>query len=147
MGTRGKLPKSKQGDKLKAPAGWPPGVPGVPNWLDDVASIEYIRIVELFKGKGDDWGGLAQQDWWLVGVYAQAFSDVRRLTLSTRGNETVQTAHGVASNPECRELAKAHDRMMKTALELGFSPRERKKQKKDAENQRLNPFLGRMGES
>jgi len=117
MGARGPAPKSKQTVNFRA------GVPDAPRWLDASARAEYRRVVrEIEHGKGGQ-----QVDMALLATYAQAWSDVRRLTLVVRKEgETLTSDKGNAyMNPNVNALSMKQKTLLAAAAKLGFSPQDR----------------------
>lgn len=120
MGRRGPAPK----DKTLRLCDYKAGVPIAPDWIDEEAREEYDRITEILLASGD---GLALVDMSALAGYAQAYSDVKRLTAIVRlEGETLMSDKGNAYlNPTMTALSMAHTRLLKYTSKLGFSPSDR----------------------
>jgi P27 family predicted phage terminase small subunit len=117
MGARGPAPKGKGCVAFRA------GVPKPPAWLDQCGRMEYRRAVrEIGHANGGQ-----QMDMALLATYAQAYSDVRRLTMVVRKEgETLMSDKGnVYMNPNCNALSMAKKTLMAAAAKLAFSPSDR----------------------
>jgi len=117
MGTRGPAPQAKA-PTIK----FRPGVPPPPEHLDDEAKAEYIRAAEELEAAD---ASLQQVDFSTLAAYAQAHSDVCRLTKQLRGRETTITPQGEIASPLLRFLSLAERTRMSNAAKLGFSPADR----------------------
>lgn len=117
MGARGPAPQAKAGAIR-----FRPGVPPPPDHLDADAVAEYVRAAEELEAAD---ASLQQVDFSCLAAYAQAYSDVRRLTLQLRGKETTVTPQGEIASPLLRFLALAERTRMSNAAKLGFSPADR----------------------
>lgn len=120
MGARGPLPKGRK-PALK----FAPGVPPPPAWLDATARAEYARVVEELAANPDH---LQQVDMSVISTYAQAYSDVCRLTRDVRkeGETLVSATKGTSYlNPKVGALSAAYNRMREAAAKLAFSPVDR----------------------
>lgn len=119
MGARGPIAKKAS----KAAIRFRPGVPPPPEWLDDAAAKEYQRAAEELEAAG---GALQQMDCYTLATYAQACSDVARLTVDLRNEgETITTPQGVIANPLLRALTVAQRSLASATAKLGFSPADR----------------------
>lgn len=120
MGARG--PHSK----TKKTLAFTPGVPPPPAWLDAAAVKEYHRVTrEIAKTDPDC---LQQVDMAVLSQYAQASSDIARLTLVVREEgETLSNPEKGTKypNPNNNALQMAIGRQEKAASKLGFSPADR----------------------
>lgn len=126
MGARGAIPRNAAKACIKFRAGVPPA----PSWLDADAKKEYARAAdELMAAEAS----LQQADFYVLATYAQACSDVARLTKQIRDEgEVITTPHGVQSNPRLRALSQAQRSLMSTTQKLGFSPADRARVPKSA---------------
>lgn len=118
MGNRGPLPKTKPGSiKFR------PGVPVAPAWLDRAAQAEYARAVDELAAAD---ASVQQPDMAMLARYAQAYSDVARLSVQIRDEgEVTQGVQGPVANPRLRALSMAHRNLAETCQKLGFSPADR----------------------
>jgi P27 family predicted phage terminase small subunit len=118
MGARGPIGKSAAGLKFTA------GAPPAPAWLDATAKAEYERAVTELASIPDH---IQQVDLAVLATYAQAYSDVCRLTKAVRREgDTVKSSKGTAYlNPKSIALASAHKRLQQASAKLGFSPVDR----------------------
>ena len=118
MGSRGPAPKAKAGTiKFRA------GVPPAPPWLDDDAKAEYARAAEELEAAE---ASVQQPDMAVLARYAQAYSDVARLTQKIRDEgEVTMGVQGPVANPRLRALSLAHRTLAETCQKLGFSPADR----------------------
>ena len=118
MGSRGPMPKAS------APVlQFRLGVPPPPDWLDEGAKAEYQRAAAELDAAGT---ALQQVDFAVLCAYAQAYSDLARLTKEIRDKgEVVEGYNGPIANPLIRTLALAFQTLRATAQKLGFSPSDR----------------------
>lgn len=118
MGARGPAPKTKVGTiKFRA------GVPPPPAWLDAAAKAEYVRAVDELAAAD---ASVQQPDMAVLARYAQAYSDVARLSQKIRDEgEVTQGVQGPVANPRLRALSLAHRTLAETCQKLGFSPADR----------------------
>ena len=117
MGARGPAPKGKGCVAFRS------GVPRPPAWLDASGRTEYRRAArEIAHANGGQ-----QMDMALLATYAQAYSDVRRLTLAVRKEgETLTSDKGnVYLNPNATLLSMRQKTLMAAASKLAFSPSDR----------------------
>lgn len=117
MGLRGPAPQAKA-STIK----FRPGVPPPPDHLDEDARAEYVRAAEELEAAD---ASLQQVDFSTLASYAQAYSDVRRLTRELRGHETILTPQGAIASPLLRFLSLAERTRQLNAAKLGFSPADR----------------------
>ncbi len=104
---------------------FPPGVPPPPAYLDAFARREYRRVTALLGAVPNH---LQQVDMSVLATYAQAYSDVCRLTKEVRveGETLVSELKGTSYlNPKCSALSAAHNRLRESAAKLAFSPLDR----------------------
>lgn len=120
MGSRGKAPEIKPTVQFR------PGVPPAPAWLDDTARTEYDRARDEIEAAGMN--AILQTDAAVLATYAQAYSDVSRLTVAIREEgETVRQPNGVICvSPKAHLLAAAQRQLLAGITRLGFSPKDRK---------------------
>lgn len=115
-------PKMKKTERINFGAQIPPPPPH----LDADAKKEYRRVAKAMEDAGE--GYLQVVDVALLATYAQAWSDVIRLTPLVRGKETLTSDKGNDyPNPLAASLAQANNRVASTSKELGFSPNSRKR--------------------
>lgn len=115
-------PKMKKTERINFGAKIPPPPPH----LDADAKKEYRRVAKAMEEAGE--GYLQVVDVALLATYAQAWSDVIRLTPLVRGKETLTSDKGNDyPNPLAASLAQANNRVASTSKELGFSPNSRKR--------------------
>lgn len=107
------------------PVRFSPGVPPPPPWLDEAAIGEYQRVAGQLEVAGDAY--LQQVDMSDLSTYAQAYSDVVRLTPLVRAEGEALTSDkgNLYPNPRNNALQMAYNRMSKAAARLGFSPTDR----------------------
>lgn len=139
MGRRGPAPK----DKALRLCDYKAGVPAAPDWLCDDARAEYDRITDILLASGD---GLALVDMSVLASYAQAYADVKRITLIVRlEGETLMSDKGnTYLNPSLTALSMAHNRLSKYAAKLGFSPSDRSHITVPKNAQKKNPLEALM---
>jgi len=142
MGRRGPAAK----DKTLRLCDYKAGVPAAPEWLCDEAKAEYDRITDILLASGD---GLALVDMSVLAGYAQAYADVKRLTLVVRlqGDTVMSDKGSTYINPTVNVLSMAHARLMKYAGKLGFSPSDRSHitVPSNAKNPKANPLAALLG--
>lgn len=140
MGSRG--PSSKAG---KSGIKFAVGVPEAPAHLDDAAKAEYARVAALMEEAGPDY--LQQVDMSFLCQYAQAWSDVLRLTPIVRqeGEALTSDKGNLYPNPRNNALQMAYNRLKVAASALGFSPSDRNrigsKSKGSAKSDPLGEFV------
>jgi P27 family predicted phage terminase small subunit len=118
------MPKPKMTNKTRISFG--ASIPPPPPHLDADAKKEYKRVADAMGEAGD--GYLQCVDVALLSTYAQAWSDMVRLTPLVRGQETLMSDKGNAyPNPLAASLAQAYNRVAAATKELGFSPNSRKR--------------------
>lgn len=122
-----------------------PGVPPAPDYLDDIAKAEYARTAELMQQAGADY--LQQVDCAFLAQYAQAYSDVRRLTPIVReeGEAITSDKGNLYPNPRNNALQMAYNRMKIAADALGFSPSARNRIGSKTNSKKRNPLEGFVG--
>ena len=121
MGLRGPAPK----DKTRRLVGYAKGVPAAPPWIDRNAKREYARITAIILQAGES---LELVDMAALALYAQAYSDVARLTkLMRKEGETMMSERTGQKylNPSWTILASARNQLMQATEKLGFSPHAR----------------------
>lgn len=140
MGLRGPAPK----DKTLRLVNFKAGVPAPPPWLDQAALDEYNRIIEIVLASGES---VALVDMAVLASYAQAYSDVMRLTEAVRveGDTLMNDKGTVYQNPRWAVLQAARNQLMSTAGKLGFSPCDRSRITLPANTQKPNPFTSLLG--
>jgi P27 family predicted phage terminase small subunit len=121
MGLRGPAKK----DKALRLVGFTKGVPVAPPWIDRNAKREYARITQIILRSGES---LELVDMAALALYAQAYSDVARLTKQIRKEgetlPSVKTGQRYL-NPSWTILAAARNQLMQATEKLGFSPHAR----------------------
>jgi P27 family predicted phage terminase small subunit len=118
------MPKPKMSSKQRLNFG--ASIPPPPPHLDDDAKKEYRRVGRAMEQAGE--GYLQCVDVALLATYAQAWSDVIRLTPLVRGKETLTSDKGNDyPNPLAASLSQAQNRVQSVAKELGLSPNSRKR--------------------
>jgi P27 family predicted phage terminase small subunit len=126
MGSRGPTSKKQE----KASIRFRPGVPPAPSWLDADAAKEYARAAAELKAAD---GALQQADCYTLATYAQACSDVARITLKIRAEgDVITTPQGAIANPRLRALSLAQRSLAQATAKLGFSPADRARVPKSA---------------
>lgn len=100
-----------------------PGMPDMPEYLDEAARAEWARIAPALAAVKV----LSPLDGSVLGDYCQATADVDRLTRAVREEgEIIKTPRGFdAKNPKLTILREARTRQRKAALELGMTPASR----------------------
>jgi P27 family predicted phage terminase small subunit len=134
MGSRGPSPKPKSSVRYRN------GVPLAPSWLDADALKEYNRAArEIARGSNT----LQRVDVGALAAYAQAWSDVGRITLLIRAEGEIVTLPNLiqTENPRLATLARAHRVMLQAASKLGFSPADRARMPKSPTSSGPNPFM------
>ena len=118
MGSRGAPAKSSTGTiKFRA------GVPPPPAWLDIAARTEYKRAVDELMSAD---ASVQQPDMAVLATYAQAYSDIARITEDIREEGDVVTGpQGTIANPRFRALSLAQRTLSQACQKLGFSPADR----------------------
>lgn len=142
MGLRGPAPKDKELRLISVKA----GVPAAPSWLDEIALEEYNRIVEIVLAAGES---IALVDMAVLASYAQAYSDVVRLTEAVRvEGETLMNDKGTTyQNPRWAVLQAARNQLLSCASKLGFSPSDRSRITLPANTKKPNnPFTNLLGD-
>ncbi len=102
-----------------------PAVPPAPEWLCDVARIEWQRVAPLMHGQRL----LAEVDMAVLAAYCEMFAEVAELTgLLREGRRYLLEEDGQPRKyPISEERRKAIQRMQSLAGELGLTPATRSK--------------------
>lgn len=108
----------------------PPGTPDKPDYLDEIASASWDRLVKLFS----EMGMLNKADATLMELYAVTYSGYRQALVSVtktgqvlllRVDDTKGQKMEVRRNPYSVELHKYMDRLGKLLAEMGLTPSSR----------------------
>ena len=108
----------------------PPGAPDKPDYLDEIASASWDRLVKLFG----EMGMLNKADAVLMELYAVTYSGYRQALVSVtktgqvlllRVDDTKGQKMEVRRNPYSVELHKYMDRLTKLLAEMGLTPSSR----------------------